>query len=352
MDVAVVGAGGAIGRQVVSTLVDERVLPAGARLQLVGRAGGPSEAACLGLAVDVADADVEIAPDLEVVCDPDAVDATIVVFAAGATVSTDPHQLGTRQDLAAANVDVFETYAASFERNLRDDAFVLVVSNPVELAVRILARRLGRHRVVGMGAYLDSLRFRRELAHDLGLSRQQVQGLVLGEHGALAVPCWSTVSVWGARPPVGEPTSVWDGAARTLRRPDGPSVAEATVHLRELAGGGRWHDAAAWLASLAPDVRSLVKPFFTHLSGAKTAVGTAQAVTDLVAALLDGNIVIAAGQMEVAGEAYDLHGVTGVPVQLQAGRATIDPVPLADDEMAGLHRAAAALDDLATSVGA
>ena len=40
MDVAIIGAGGVCGRQVAMQLIEARVLPASARLQLVGHQGG------------------------------------------------------------------------------------------------------------------------------------------------------------------------------------------------------------------------------------------------------------------------------------------------------------------------
>ncbi|MDZ7577312.1 MAG: hypothetical protein U0904_03955 [Candidatus Nanopelagicales bacterium] len=43
VDVAVVGAAGACGRQLCMRLLERRIIPAIHRLQLVGHLGGPSE---------------------------------------------------------------------------------------------------------------------------------------------------------------------------------------------------------------------------------------------------------------------------------------------------------------------
>ena len=50
MDISIIGAGGTIGRQIAIALIQERVIPPSARLQLIGRRGGPSKRALPGLA--------------------------------------------------------------------------------------------------------------------------------------------------------------------------------------------------------------------------------------------------------------------------------------------------------------
>ena len=61
-----VGATGDVGRQVCTQIVERRVLPPTARLQLVGRAGGASGRAVHGLRADLVDAYDEHAPLLDV----------------------------------------------------------------------------------------------------------------------------------------------------------------------------------------------------------------------------------------------------------------------------------------------
>ena len=90
MDVSVVGAAGACGRQLAVQLLERRVLGPDARLQLVGHRGHRSEQELWGLHADLSDAYADTAPALELVDDPEAVDADVVVMLAGATLSTDP----------------------------------------------------------------------------------------------------------------------------------------------------------------------------------------------------------------------------------------------------------------------
>jgi len=52
---------------------------------------------------------------------------------------------------------------------------------------------------------------------------------------------------------------------------------------------GRVHDAYALVQSFPPDLRAVVKPFFTHFTaGRTTEMATAHAVADIAAALVGG----------------------------------------------------------------
>ena len=65
---------------------------------------------------------------------------------------------------------------------------------------------------------------------------------------------------------------------------------------------------------LPPDVRVILRPYVTQISGAKTAVSTAAVTLDLVRTLLDGREVVVSGQVQLDGEFYDLHAPVGVPI--------------------------------------
>ena len=74
---------------------------------------------------------------------------------------------------------------------------VIVQSNPVEMGVQIFSDAVGRHRVIGAGAWSDTLRFRAELARSLRLRRTHIQAWTLGQHGDHLVPCRSQIRAWG-----------------------------------------------------------------------------------------------------------------------------------------------------------
>jgi len=355
MDVAVLGATGDVGRAVCAMLIERRVVPSTSRLQLVGRDGGESGRAVHGLRTDLIDAHDEHAPLIDVGLAPEDVVADVVVVAAGRTASTKPGELITREELAAENRAVFEAYAAALAEHGSGHEVVIVVTNPVELGVSILARELGRHRVIGMGAWLDTLRFRRELAQSLGIRRQRVGGYVVGQHGDAMVPLWSTVRIRGLDD---------DEQARALTALRGPrslddfasEVAAAKARLEEREREGI-ASAFAEIESWPPDIRAVVRPYLTHQSGAKTANGTAAATADLVDTVLDGRDIVVAGQVALEGEALvggaPFHGVLGVPLVVTPDgweRVLLDP--LAPDEDRRLAEVGAGIGRLVAAAGA
>jgi malate dehydrogenase len=83
----------------------------------------------------------------------------------------------SRLDLLKMNVEITRQVAAGL-RDVRDDAVIMVVSNPVDLMTYILWRELGipRRRIMGMGGVLDTARL-------WGILGRRSGGMVLGEHG-------------------------------------------------------------------------------------------------------------------------------------------------------------------------
>ncbi len=314
MDVAVLGATGDVGRQVCTQLVERALLPTSSRLQLVGREDGPSARATHGLRADLIDAYDEHAPVIDVALTPQDVVADVVVVAAG---RTHPSNGGSadRAELAADNHAVLAAYADALAEHGSGSEVVIVVTNPVELGVSVFAQRLGAQRVIGMGAWLDTLRFRREVATSLGVRRHVVGGFVGGEHGFGAVPLWSSVRVTGLQR--GERERAVARVRRQRSLDDfAAEIAAAHAHLgqTDVEEGYRFID------TLPPDLRVVVRPYLTHRSGAKTAAGTASATIDLVDTILDGRDIVVAGQVALDGEVSlagePVHGVLGVPVVL------------------------------------
>lgn len=340
MDVSIIGASGGVGSQTLIQLVAERVLTPESRVQLVGRPDGQSSAKLFGLRNDLLDAYDEFAPRLDLVFSPEEVSGDIVILAAGTSLSK-PDQ--TRNDVARANIDAFRLYAEAIAAHGRGGELVLVISNPVELAVEIFSQYIDRHRVIGLGAYSDSLRFRRELAQELGLGRQSVEAFVAGEHGDNMVPLWSSVHVFGGD----------EGHASQLAQMRGDRTAAdfpaevarhhavVTEHLRN----ARYREAFELVEQLPPDLRVPLRPYITTLSGAKTSIATSNVLVDLVRSLVDGREVVICGQVRLDGEMLDLRVPVGMPVVVDLrGWTQILSLGLADDETRQLVSAAAALD--------
>ncbi|MEN9358976.1 MAG: L-lactate dehydrogenase 2 [Verrucomicrobiota bacterium] len=340
MDISVIGASGGCGREIVNQLVRDGVLGRRELLQLVGGNPGSSRPSYLhGLRADLQDAYAESIPEIDVTDDPDQVVGDIVVMAAGATFPTDAASTRDRMkrdDLAKANIPLFERFARAIARNRSSHPpLVIVVSNPVELGVAIFSRHLPRQQVLGMGAFSDSLRFRWEIASQLGLRRQRVHACMVGEHGLGMVPLWSSVRIHGLQ---GEELA---GTVQSLRGglapgdyPERLMKEHQEMMARMMADPiGGPVSCLEHLGSLPPDLRVALKPFPVHYSQAKTIAATAAASVELVKALCEGRSVEVCAQYQHAGE-FGLHGPIGNRVILEGGVRRIAPVDdLSDIEL-------------------
>jgi L-lactate dehydrogenase len=106
----------------------------------------------------------------------------------------------SRLDLINRNVDLFLSILGEIQKaGHKDDALVLVVSNPVDVLTYLAAQRLKLcpSRVIGLGTQLDTIRFRSLIAQHLKAPPTQVAALVLGEHGDSMVPIWSSATCAG-----------------------------------------------------------------------------------------------------------------------------------------------------------
>jgi len=95
----------------------------------------------------------------------------------------------SRDDLLKTNLAIMKQVAVGVRDNA-PDAFVIVVSNPLDAMVYTFKEISGfpKQRVVGMAGILDSTRFRSFVAWELDVSVQDVNALVLGGHGDTMVP--------------------------------------------------------------------------------------------------------------------------------------------------------------------
>ena len=123
-------------------------------------------------------------------------DSNVIVITAGLRRKPDESRL----DLINRNVDLFLSILDQMKMaGVKDNAYVIVVSNPVDILTYLTVKRLGLpwQRVIGLGTQLDTARFRSLIARRLKLPPRQVQAMILGEHGDSMVPIWSSASVSG-----------------------------------------------------------------------------------------------------------------------------------------------------------
>ena len=119
--------------------------------------------------------------------------ADVIIITAGV-----PRKPGmSRDDLLGINLKVMEQAGAGIKKYAAD-AFVIVITNPLDAMVWALQKACGlpKQKVVGMAGILDTGRFRAFLAEEFDVSVEDVSALVLGGHGDDMVPIarYSTVA--------------------------------------------------------------------------------------------------------------------------------------------------------------
>ncbi|MDH5361096.1 MAG: lactate dehydrogenase, partial [Gammaproteobacteria bacterium] len=88
----------------------------------------------------------------------------------------------------------------------------------------------------------------------------------------------------------------------------------ARHELVKLLAEEKTEEAFALVYRLPPDLRTVLVPFMTYISGAKTSIATANAVVDLVNTIIEGREVLVAGQVALQGECFELDTVMGMPI--------------------------------------
>jgi malate dehydrogenase len=307
--IAIIGASGAVGSTLAAHLLRSHFLEPSDRLLLVGHGVLTTQRKLLGARIDLLDAfddervRIEIVPDI---CD---VQADLVVVAAGATLST--AQSTSRRDLGVINLALFEQIAEQCASRLPEALFI-VVSNPVELAVHILSGKVNRHRVLGMGAQQDSLRFARAIATDLGISRHDVRASVLGEHGQAMAPLWRSVELLVNNSSCAD--ALRSLMAESARKPLGDRVAVLRKEVSQFLSEEQIAEAYEVARCALPDARIFVEPFITAHSMHSTPNATANATLQCIAAALANDRRQIHGQVQLQGEVLGIRGVCGIPV--------------------------------------
>jgi malate dehydrogenase len=149
-----------------------------------------------GKALDIAEAAPVEGFDARMVGTNDYADlagSDVVIVTAG--VARKPGM--SRDDLIGINAKVMKSVGEGIKNNC-PDAFVICITNPLDVMVGLLQKESGlpANKVVGMAGVLDSARFRCFLAEEFGVSVEDVTAFVLGGHGDTLVPLtrYSTVA--------------------------------------------------------------------------------------------------------------------------------------------------------------
>src|SRR5215467_4342347 len=155
--------------------------------------------------------------------------SNVVVITAGLRRKPDESRL----DLINRNVDLFLGLLEQIKSaGLKENAYLVVVSNPVDVLTYLAVQRSGLpwQRVLGLGTQLDTARFRSYLAKRLQVPATQVQALILGEHGDSMVPIWSSATIAGL------PLEQWPGFSPAVQKEVFDETKTAGAQLIKLKG--------------------------------------------------------------------------------------------------------------------
>ncbi len=224
MKVTIIGGGGLVGSMTAYAL----------------QCGGVASHICLidankdmaqGQAIDLLNGSGLVADQRITAGDYDDIPSSnVVVITAGLRRKPDESRL----DLINRNVDLFVSILDQVQKaGLKENAYVVVVSNPVDVLTYLAVQRCGLpwQRVIGLGTQLDTARFRGYLARRLQVPASQVNAMILGEHGDSMVPIWSSATVAGL------PMEQWPGFNPNLQREVFEETKTAGATIIKLKGG-------------------------------------------------------------------------------------------------------------------
>jgi malate dehydrogenase len=245
--------------------------------------------------------------------------ADVVIVTAGL-----PRKPGmSRDDLIEVNSKIMTSVAEGIRDNA-PNAFVIVISNPLDAMVTLCQRITGfpYNRVIGQAGVLDSARFITFIAWELGVSVKDVNAMTLGGHGDDMVPLVRYASVNGI--------PVMELLERKYKdKAKAKEVMEAMVKRTRGAGG---------------EVVALLKTGSAFYSPASSAIAMAESI------LKDQKRVLPTCCF-LQGE-FGVNGFyVGVPAVLGAdGVEQILEFSLNEEEQAMLDKSVAAVKDLVSTL--
>ncbi|MCB8950539.1 MAG: malate dehydrogenase [Ardenticatenales bacterium] len=126
--------------------------------------------------------------------------ADVVVVTAGVPRKKDPvtGKFPSRDELVKINQDVMTVVSENIKK-YAPDSIVIVVTNPLDAMCHVIKEITGfpRERIIGQAGALDTARYKTFIAMELGVSVEDVHGIVLGGHGDTMVPLPRHTSVAG-----------------------------------------------------------------------------------------------------------------------------------------------------------
>ena len=126
----------------------------------------------------------------------DTKNSDVIIITAGV-----PRKPGmSRDDLLGINLKIIKQVANGI-KNTSPDAFVICITNPLDVIVMALQKYSGlpKNKVVGMAGILDTSRFIYSLSQELDVPVQKIDSLVMGGHGDSMVAMLDSTIVEGKK---------------------------------------------------------------------------------------------------------------------------------------------------------
>ncbi|OCG12880.1 L-lactate dehydrogenase [Gilliamella apicola] len=123
----------------------------------------------------------------------DCADIDIVII----TVTSGLAQKSRKEELDGTS-KIIESIVPNMMKNGFNGIF-LVATNPCDAITYQVWKLSGlpRHRVIGTGVWLDTVRLRRLLGEKMDIGPQSIDAFIVGEHGDSQFPVWSHSSIYG-----------------------------------------------------------------------------------------------------------------------------------------------------------
>lgn len=216
-----------------------------------------------GKALDLLEATPIIGSDVNVIGTSDfadTADSDVVIITAG--VARKPGM--SRDDLLGINAGIVKGVAEQAAKH-SPNAVIIVLTNPADPMTYAALKATGfpRNRVIGQSGVLDTARYRTFLAQAMGVSVEDVHGLVLGGHGDDMVPLVRYTNVSGIPVAALLPQDQLDAIVQRARVGGGEIV-------KLLGTGSAYYAPSAALAQMAEAIlkdKKRVLPTIAYLQG-------------------------------------------------------------------------------------
>ncbi|MEX0152821.1 L-lactate dehydrogenase [Microbacterium sp. LMI1-1-1.1] len=239
----------------------------------------------------------------------------VVVITAGA--KQNPGE--TRTELAATNAAILRDMMPQL-LEVAPHAIYVIVTNPCDV-LTVLAQEatgLPAARIFASGTVLDTSRLRWKLAQRAGVATSSVHAWIVGEHGDTEFPLWSTATIGSV------PITEFD-----------------------LPGGGRFGQDE--LDAIAIDVRDAAYKVIQGKGATNYAIGLSSARI-VEAVLRDEHAILPVSTVLQGFQGIDGMALSVPSIVSASGAVPLAGTPFSDAERTLLHRSAAALTSVASSL--